>query len=67
MTIPTCPTGGDVAAGHSAEACLKRVTRQRNSAIRELERARWQVVLAERRERAWQEVAVLATRLKEVI
>jgi hypothetical protein len=64
MTIP-CPVCGDHYPGHSAEACLERVTRQRDNAICELERARWLLVLAERRERAWRGTAVLAMKVEK--
>lgn len=45
--IPTCPVCGDTPAGHSAEACLEIVARQRDNAIRERDEARQEL---ERRE-----------------
>ena len=46
MTIPTCSVCGGI-AGHSAEACLETVARQRNAAIRERVLARWRLLFAE--------------------
>lgn len=54
MTIPAC---GDIPAGHSAEACLKAVARQRDCAIKELELARWRLLFAESEIRRWRRVA----------
>lgn len=64
MTIPCCPVCGDHYPGHSAERCLEIVTRQRNAAIRELAWSRWQLVLAERRERAWRVTMIGLTERK---